>query len=396
MNGEIMAAGPPTPEAVTAELERILESAAFRNARRSQEFLRYVVLNALAGRYDELKERSIGATVFQRPPDYDTGDDSIVRVKASELRKRLAQYYMEAGPEHEVRIELPAGSYVPEFHRAAPAVPVAGKAKTPQRRKGAKVVWAMAAMGAAVAACAVFLYVRRPGLTALDQFWQPVFASEKPVLLCVAHPVVYAVTGRTQELLQADPNARPAAVPFADLVRDPDHYVGIGDAFALGQLAGFLRGRQKDVKIRMGNDVSFADLRSSPAVLIGAFTNQWTMPMTSNLRYVFERAPGSWAIKDQMSGQRWQRDAAPNPASDYVLLSRIFDSRTGDIVITAAGLAHAGTQMAGEFLTNPAYLRQALKDAPADWPRRNVQLVLAGEVIGKTAGPPRVAASWYW
>jgi hypothetical protein len=93
--------------------------------------------------------------------------------------------------------------------------------------------------------------------------------------------------------------------------------------------------------------------------------------------------------------QVWKRDPA-KPASDYVLLSRIFDSRTGEMVITAAGIGHIGTQMSGEFLTRPEFFEQAVRNAPTDWPKRNMQVVLSGEIIGKTTGPPQVAASWYW
>src|SRR6266545_2814208 len=89
--------GPERRQAVLAELERILASPSFRGTKRSQDFLTYVVNHALDGRTECLKERSIGADVFGRRADYDTGDDSIVRVKASEVRKRLAQYYQLAG-----------------------------------------------------------------------------------------------------------------------------------------------------------------------------------------------------------------------------------------------------------------------------------------------------------
>ena len=92
----------------------------------------------------------------------------------------------------------------------------------------------------------------------------------------------------------------------------------------------------------MGNDIAFADLRNSPAVLIGAFTNQWTMQMTTNLRYVFDKKDTRSAIRDQMNpGQAWHFPGA-GAGSDYVLISRIFDSRSGNVVITAAGLGPRG------------------------------------------------------
>jgi hypothetical protein len=82
--------------------------------------------------------------------------------------------------------------------------------------------------------------------------------------------------------------------------------------------------------------------------------------------------------------------------SDYVVISRLFDSRTGEALITAAGIGHFGTQSAGEFLTNPAYMEQVVRGAPRDWHDRNMQLVLRAEVIGRTPGPPKVVASWFW
>ena len=100
---------------VEAELERILQSPGFRTSKRSQEFLRYIVTTALDGRFEELKERVIGNQVFQRLPDYDTGEHSIVRVKANELRKRLAQFYGETREPSIVEIHLPKGSYTPEY-----------------------------------------------------------------------------------------------------------------------------------------------------------------------------------------------------------------------------------------------------------------------------------------
>jgi hypothetical protein len=79
-----------------------------------------------------------------------------------------------------------------------------------------------------------------------------------------------------------------------------------------------------------------------------------------------------------------------------VLISRIVESKSGQVIITAAGLGHLGTQIAGEFLTQPETMAPVLRDAPPDWRKRNAQWVLAGELIGRTAGPPRLVASHYW
>ena len=96
-------------------LQNVLSSEAFKGGKRAQEFLQMVVEHALAGRLDSLRERMLGAEMFGRAIDYDTGNDSVVRVKASEVRRRLAEYYRKLETPPAVRIELPTGTYVPQF-----------------------------------------------------------------------------------------------------------------------------------------------------------------------------------------------------------------------------------------------------------------------------------------
>jgi hypothetical protein len=117
--------------AVRAELERLLESIAFRNSKRCSEFLEYVVEHTMSGSSDALKERSIGVELFHLPPDFDPGQHTVVRVTANEVRKKLAQHYLaENGLEHPVRIDLPPGSYSAEFRRETPAA----ETRVPPRR----------------------------------------------------------------------------------------------------------------------------------------------------------------------------------------------------------------------------------------------------------------------
>jgi Tol biopolymer transport system component len=101
---------------VRSALESVISSDAFAPSKRCQDFLRLIVGHALAGELDCLRERMIGAEMFGRPIDYDTSNDAVVRVRATEVRKRLSQYYSGTAQTPLVSIELPAGSYVPEFH----------------------------------------------------------------------------------------------------------------------------------------------------------------------------------------------------------------------------------------------------------------------------------------
>ncbi len=102
-------------EALKQHLDELVQSVDFRGSHRSQQFLRYVVEKTLQGSFESLKERIIGVELFQRSPSYDTSEDAIVRVTASDVRRRLLQHYGRFGDTSRFRISLPPGSYLPEF-----------------------------------------------------------------------------------------------------------------------------------------------------------------------------------------------------------------------------------------------------------------------------------------
>jgi hypothetical protein len=116
----------PHAEAVREHLSLILKSPAFKGSERSREFLVVIVEKALAGRFEELKERVLGVELFGRHTSYDTGEDAVVRVTASDVRKRLLRYYSESGVNSDLRLEIPIGSYIPDFHWNAPEPVVEG------------------------------------------------------------------------------------------------------------------------------------------------------------------------------------------------------------------------------------------------------------------------------
>ena len=112
-----------TPERtadIRTELNCILKSSYFSGSKRCQDFLEFIVNQALDGNYDYLTERFLGSELFGRPIDYETGTDSIVRVRANDVRRRLAQYYSDGHGGSHVVIELVLGNYVPEFHWREP------------------------------------------------------------------------------------------------------------------------------------------------------------------------------------------------------------------------------------------------------------------------------------
>lgn len=109
--------GPERVSLVRNHVEEILASHAFSGSRKTQDFLRLIISHALEGDVESLRERVLGAEMYGRPISYDTGSDAVVRVRASDLRKKLAQFYSDPeGRRSTIRIEVPSGTYVPRFH----------------------------------------------------------------------------------------------------------------------------------------------------------------------------------------------------------------------------------------------------------------------------------------
>jgi hypothetical protein len=100
-----------------AELEALLKSGIFARSPSLAQFLQYVCSQYFEGRAEEIKEYNVAVEALGRPPDFDQKKDSIVRVEAHRLRKRLQEYYKAEGASHEIHIQLPPGSYAPQFVR---------------------------------------------------------------------------------------------------------------------------------------------------------------------------------------------------------------------------------------------------------------------------------------
>ena len=309
-------------------LAEILVSVPFRSSKQSQQLLRYIVDQTLSGHGELLKERVIGADVFGRRPDYDTNSDPIVRARAAELRKRLAQFYVGAGANTAVRIEINPGSYHASFsslsrplatesergndesadHLAAEprsasvAVPqisfpaaAAGLDIKPRRNW---LLWAVSTLCAIVLASSLILF--RPK-SPIDQFWEPLLATTKPVLIYTGSNPVYLPTEEllekyraTHKLDELDAQGHEFLIPLTpdqklgpdDLAAVKDTYVTLGDMSANVAVVTFLTHNKRSFDLRSGEDVVFGDFRQSPCVLIGAFNNGWTMQMTGDLGFV--------------------------------------------------------------------------------------------------------------
>jgi hypothetical protein len=368
-----------------------------------------VVLHSHTGEEELLKERSIGVEVFGRDPDYDTAGDPVVRVRATEVRKRLAQYYQETGSSDDVRFEIPSGSYRAEFHWPGPkSDPELPAAIAPPKRNR----WVLPAAGILIALVAAAIIFRpKPASAPLDVFWSPAIASPGPVLIYCGQPVVYFLSREVHEKYRptVPPDKQRGSYPLVldgsatlrgtDVIPVTDQFVGIGNAHTAAMLAALFARRDKKVEIRYANDLSFSDLRSSPSVLIGGFSNLWTLEMTGQLRFVFEQEAGLRRIRDRSAGKTYQlQNIAPDGKTpeDYAVVSRLFDSATGQPLVSAAGITQYGTRAAGELLTDPGRLAAALRSAPQGWEKKNVQILLHTTVYRGTPAPPRVLETHVW
>jgi hypothetical protein len=369
-------------KAIREQLERILSSPLFKNSKRYPNLLRFVVERSLEGHAGHLKERTLGIEVFGREPDYDTNSDPVVRTSAVEIRKRIAQYYHEAGHEAEIRIDFPPGTYLPEFRHPLKPTPDAPP-PTPQRRN-----LIVAAVAAAVFGIAAVAFLGSWAKTsALEKFWAPLLASPDPVLVYIGG---YAMD---------PPQEQP--VSLTDLQNA--ERVAYADATAFARIISLLSTHHKLYRTRLQISAKVDDLKDGPAVLIGAFNNSWTLRLTGQLRFGFARNPEthiSWIEdRENPTAMKWSHQmTAPytNVQEDYAIVSRVVDPTTGRVVVTASGLAKFGTEAAGEFLTNPVYMEQISRQSPKGWERRNMQIVIQAHVIGRSSGPPQIVAAHFF
>jgi hypothetical protein len=347
-----------------------------------------------------LKERTIGIEAFDRPTSYDPSNDATARVKAGEVRKRLDLYYSDHGSHNPVRIDLPSGTYVPEFHLVSapsadrpadataeviPPLPV----ETPHR--SISLTPRRMALGALVllAGAALTWVLTRPAVTQLDQFWAPVLNGSTPMQLCASYVPVYGV--------DIDPTLTPPS-HVEDFTLLTDQFVGGGDLIATSRLAGMLARLHRPYRVKLGNELSFADLRSGPAILVGFSYTKWSQ-ISDQMRFFVDGFRRPAGITDNGKATEWMLPSLPrdrHTSEDYAIVSRVFHPDTHAMLVELAGITQYGTDAAADLVTNPDLMAEALRGAPAGWQKKNLQLVLHVKVISGTPSSPHVVKQYFW
>jgi hypothetical protein len=177
-----------------AAVGTVCKSTFFRTSAKSCQFLRFIVQRTLGGKVDELKERLIGIELLGREASYDTGSDAGVRVRANDVRKRLAAYYAATTTGLEYTVDIPTGSYVPRFYvsrllqdgQSDPELPIVVEPPTPSHtlQQATELSLLQLALPTLVALflCMICIRWQIAQVGPFDTFWQTVFQDHQALL----------------------------------------------------------------------------------------------------------------------------------------------------------------------------------------------------------------------
>ncbi len=435
-------------EDVWRALEELLRSQPLRSTTQCQQLLRYIVEHTLTGELGLLRERVIGKEVFGRRPDYEPGDDPVVRIRAADLRKRLALYYQALSDPPCVKIDVPPGSYRATFVWSSeevatlpleqnaslpPLASIPSKKSTPlsslstssgiedtsaqsaveELRRPSRLYRLLTPVLATVSlivGLAGIWYIHRAS-DPVRQFWTPMLADPRPVLISIGSNAVYrmgeheideylsktAAEQQTSEGMEFFPPVKPEqSFASTGLYPAPDSFVALADVAATTEIVRMLTRYGKDFDERFPNDISFSEMREHSAVLIGGANNPITRDMTKNLPFV--RRGRNW-IKDRDHPDKgWELHASDDlhDTDDYAIITRLVARDDAAPMVAVAGLGGHGTLAAAEFLCKPDYVRSLRAQLGPDWLKRNFQAVLHIKIIDFKPSSMEIVATRQW
>lgn len=345
--------------ALLQHLKEILEGPAFKGRHRSAQFLKYIVEQSIAGKFDLLKERMIGVELFGRNPTYDTGEDAIVRVTASDVRKRLLQHYGRSGTSWDFRLSLPSGSYIPEIireresevgafgaaalHHAigasaydspfpddvasahlaqqarAPASPPVSQLEiAPVQRPWKQRPWlvlgiVLVALNLACWAPFWSRSTRRPLAPAPILPWSALFSSSHVVHLITSDPNIVAIQTimgnrlsvsdyANRNYIPEPNNLTPEEIRFCHLIlREDDSAAGVDPPIAAG-ISAVAQANSTTIDVRAARSIQLADLKTDDNfIFIGSpRSNPWSALFSNELdfRFIFDQATNQEVIQN--------------------------------------------------------------------------------------------------
>ncbi len=390
------------------ELRRVLESRYFTNSPKKTRFLEFVSDQAFQGNGDKLNEYLIGVEVYDRGVDFNPQKDPIVRVQAHEIRRLLKKYYEDEGKASAVRIDLPAGHYVPVFSRileaespepsiAAPAAaaPVASEKSSPNRLPWA-LTFAFGALFLLAAALLVSNWTTRRNVPiqaqanalpeALDWFWHPFLPpSDAPLITIPNHPLLRAAhDGDSPQTLAGGHEIPKASLPeFRDTIhfRELKRFVfvpsltdftSVGETLGMVELCEMFSSVGQKCRVQQSRLVNLDEIKGDNTILLGG-NQAWSGRVFLNVEgfhfqsgVIFNRSPQP----GEQAEYKPEFDSVTNQLTrDYAVVLMLPNETRDKRVLLIYGIYTQGSQAAIEFLTNPesmAELRKALLNLAPD------------------------------
>ena len=405
-----------------SHVRQLIASPAFKGSRRSQQFLQFVVEKALDGDFGELKERNLGIKLFDRSPSYNTADDAIVRVTACDVRKRLLQYYAEVDTGSELRIELPPGSYIPEFQRLPapppapppqPAVapvehPVAAEKphaeSAPGRFATAHLRYIAAVSAAVFAGLILWLWTTHRLTTAGPAPerllpWSALLQSNRHTHVIFCDPeivTIQRVAGSNLSLSDyANQNYWPDPLPpkpELQWIRQSGAFRGATvaavDTGILLRITGLgLPGAARNMEVHTARSLHLSDFKTDDNfVILGSpRSNPWVGLFQNQLDFSFEfdDTHKQEYIRNKHPGKEESPTYVPtaggwDTGQAYSIVALVGNpNQTGQVLLVAGSNAEA-TEAAGKLATNVAILSQTLKNHGIDpaGPVRHFEILL--------------------
>ncbi|MBI1792534.1 MAG: helix-turn-helix domain-containing protein [Acidobacteria bacterium] len=373
------------------QIEKLTASPVLQGSESLCHLLRYLGQQALDHPGIPIKEYQIATEVFGRPGDFDPRLDSTVRVQTGRLRSKLAEYYVDAGAQDDIVVELPKGHYELLFHPRALKETASASvvASVAPRVRG----WVLPAVGI-VAVVALVLWVAPhavPGGSAgapapLRTFWKGFIDTVDAPL------VVYSnaeFVGRPETGMRYfDPAVDPPAKALMD------HYTGVGEVLAIHELDRVFFAFRHPLRVRRGRLLSWDDAKNSDVIFIGSPSENLSLrELRGTQRFVFQRdtttarrgdltlvntqpAPGEPAVYYATTGLPI--------TEDYGLVGLVPGLNPARWVLVLAGITTFGTQAAVEFVCRPASLQPLLArlGAPENGPVPSFEAIIRVKVSG--------------
>lgn len=379
------------------ELRRVLQSKHFANSPKKIRFLEFITEQAFQGNSEKLNEYLIGTEVYDRGVDFDQQRDPIVRVQAHEIRRLLKKYYEEDSGDGVIRMELPAGHYVPIFSRLEPAeadasdetVSPATQAEPGPRRIG-RIHLAITAALAVLCVVLAVLLVRRGGPDAsslqqrraavalpanLDWFWHPFLPpAGAPLIVIPNHPLLRAAHGGDSPQTWASGHDIPKAslpefrdtIHFRELKRfvfvpSLTDFTSVGETVGLVDLCEMFFHIGDTCQVQQSRLLNFEEIKDNNVILLGG-NQSWSGRIFLNVEG-FHFQDGVITNSNPQPGEKPLYKPEFDPVTneltrDYALVLMLPNERKENRVLLIYGIYTQGSQAAIEFLTSPEKMAQ--------------------------------------